>query len=223
MVTMDGTVTDPIGTSGAGVSVPLLNPVYRSRVNAACNGSVLRVSIQNSLLSGTPWQEYWFDLTRKNWSGPHTFPSIMIDGYAKDFIVAPQAAPANLFTSAIQPEGATSFVENGVSLTWVFQTVVLMDNQAMAESEIAEMQIKVTPGADTTMAVNILTQTGSTIATTTYTFGAITGLAARQISFSAPVVYNRMAIQVTGACVAGFQIGDIYVRERILGYMQPVA
>jgi hypothetical protein len=223
MVTMDGTCTDPIGVSGAGVSVPLLNPVTRSRVNAACNGSVLRVSLQNSLLAGTPWQEYWFDLTRKNWSGPHTFPSTMIDGYAKDFIVAPQAAPANLFTSAIQPEGATSFVENGVSLTWTFQTVVLMDNQQMAESEIAEMQVKATPAADTTMAVTVVDQNGATIATVTYTFGAITGLVARQISFTAPVVYNRMAIKITGASALGVQIGDIYVRARVLGYMQPVA
>lgn len=223
MVTMDGTCTDPIGVSGAGVSVPLMNPVYLTRVNAACNGSVLRVSLQNAAVAGTPWQEYWFDLTRKNWSGPHTFPSIMIDGYGAGFVVAPQVAPANLFTSAIQPEGVTSFVENGVSLTWAFQTVVLMDNQQMAESEIAEMQIKITPAGLTSVAVTIIDQVGATIATMTYTFGAITGLAARSIAFSAPVVYNRVAIKVTGSSALGFQIGDIYAKVRALGYLQPVA
>lgn len=223
MITMDGTATDPIGASGSGVSVPLLNPVTRSRVNAACNGSVLRVSLQNSLISGTPWQEYWFDLTRKNWSGPHTFPSVMIDGYAKDFIVAPQSVVAKLFTSAIQPEGATSFVENGVSLVWTYQTVVLMDNQEMAESEIAEMQVKAAPGVLSMMVVNIIDQNGTPIAAVNYTFGSITGLAARQISYAAPVVYNRMAVQITGASAAGTQIGDIYVRARTLGYIQPVA
>lgn len=224
MVTMDGTCTDPIGTSGAGVSVPLLNPVARSRVSAACNGSVLRVSVQNSLLAGTPWQEFWFDLTRKNWSGPHTFPSVMIDGYSENFIVVPQSAPANLFTSAIQPLAGETFTENGVALTWAFQTTVLMDNQQMAESEIAEMQVKVTPGSGmTSFDVHIIDPAGADIAVVTYTFGAITSFAARQISFSKPVVYNRMAIEVTGVSSAGFQIGDVYVRQRILGYMQLIA
>jgi len=49
------------------------------------------------------------------------------------------------------------------------------------------------------------------------------GLAARRIDFSAPVVYNRMAVQCTGTSGYGYKIGDIHVRARILGYIQEVA
>ena len=105
MVTLDGTCSDPIAVSGSGVAVPFINPVYPTRVNAACNGSVLRASVQ---AFGQPWVEYWYDLVRKIWSGPHTFPSSMIDVWDEAFVLVPQAMPASIFLSAAQPSDTDS-------------------------------------------------------------------------------------------------------------------
>jgi hypothetical protein len=33
-------------------------------------------------------------------------------------------------------------------------------------------------------------------------------------------VYNRLAVNVAFVCGNGFQIGDIFIRRRVLGYMQ---
>ena len=213
IVTLDGTCTDPIGFAGQGVTVPFLNPTYRSRVNAACNGTVLRVSVQNSLEAGA-WQEYWYDLVRKVWSGPHTFPAIMIDTYEGDFILAPQSAQPSLYRGATAPVASSSFVENGNALSWIYQTSVLMDNQQMAQSEIAETQIKLNaaPGL-TSIGVSAIDQDGNVLGSALQSlFGQGTGITARQVDFPLPVVYNRLALQFVGASVAGFQIGDAYVR-----------
>ena len=159
-------------------------------------------------------------------------------------MLASQSAPVGLFTSTIDPEGQTSFVENGIPLSWTFQTCVVKDNEQMAQSEIAEMQVKtnVAPGIPS-LGVSILDQNGVVLATTVYDYQNFIpqgwdlaqwdnsmwdsvlsqGLAARRIDFSAPVVYNRMAVQCTGTSGYGYKIGDIHVRARILGYLQEVA
>jgi hypothetical protein len=50
--------------------------------------------------------------------------------------------------------------------------------------------------------------------------GFIAALYPRQISFPAPVVYNRLSIKASGPSCIGFRIGDMFIRRRVLGYMQ---
>jgi len=128
-----------------------------------------------------------------------------------------------IFSSDVNQSPASTFVENGVQLTWTFQTVMLMDQGQMAESEIAEMQVKTSAvPAITSVVVSALDQNAAVLGTLTYAYGSVTqALAARQISFPAPVVYNRLAIKMTGKSALGYQIGDIFVRSRVLAYMQP--
>lgn len=225
IVTLDGNCSDPIGFAGQGVTVPFLNPVNRSRVAAACNGTILRASVQNSIVPGQPWQEYWYDLVRKVWSGPHTFPSIMVDIYEGDFILAPQSAQPSLYRSATAPVASSSYVEAGQALSWIYQTSVLMDNQQMAQSEITETQVKINavPGL-TSIGAAAIDQSGNVLGTALQTlFGQGVGITARQVDFPLPVVYNRLALQFVGASLPGFQIGDAYVRARILGYLQQIS
>jgi hypothetical protein len=246
-IDFNATISDPIGASGTGVTVPFLKPVAPSRVNAASNGSVLRVSVQNSVAIGQPWQEYWYDLVRKVWSGPHTFPSTCIDVYGPDFVLAPQSVVASLWTSQTIATASSTYTENGISLTWAFQTAMWADNQQMAEGEVVEMQVKTSEvRAVSSINVSIEDENQEPLGFTAYNYSPLMGtlfdtagslfdtagsvfdsggsnaLAARKISFSAPVVYNRLAVQVTGVSALGFQLGDIYIRARVLGYMQQV-
>ena len=213
---LDGNCTDPIGVAGQGVVVPFLNPTTPTRVAAGCNGSILRVSV---ITEAGVWQAYWFDTVRKVWSGPHTDPSTIYDTYQDTFILVSQAVPAALFSSSTLPYAGESFTEFGSALTWTYQTTVLMDNTMMAESEIAEMQVKSnSPTGITSIVVTAQDQDGATIGTETYAFPSVSGIMAWPIDFSAPVVYNRLAIKITGTSVANFRIGDLYVRARVLGY-----
>jgi hypothetical protein len=236
-------VSDPIGAAGTGVVIPFLEPVAPSRVNAACNGSVVRVSVQNSAVLTQPWQEYWYDIPRKVWSGPHTFPSTCIDVYGAYFILAAVGIPGKLWMSDSIPGNDSVYIENSVPLTWAFQTAMWADNGQMAEGEVAELQVKTSavfgiPSID----VIVQDQDGNPIGATTYTYTVTAGslwdvalwdtgvwdlpsveaLRARQINFPAPVVYNRLAIQFSGTSAFQYRIGDIFLRARVLGYMQQV-
>ena len=231
-------VSDPIGIAGGGVNVPFLQPLYPSRACAACNADVIRISLQNAQIYGTPWQEYWFDLPRKVWSGPHTFPSTAIDVHGNDFICAPQGVPAALFTSQTVATAGTSVVENGAALQWVWQTAVLADNEQMAQSEITEMQLKMSQSASTPQVyVTAVDENDQVLGLSIYNFsgtqsgwgsaywgqsvwgGFSANLSPRAIGFPTPVVYNRLAIRAAGASSLGFKIGDMLIRRRTLGYM----
>jgi hypothetical protein len=240
LIDFDARVSDPIGAEGTGVVVPFLSPPYPSRVACGANAAVLRVNVQNSRVNNTPWQEYWYDLIREVWSGPHTFPASMLDTYNAVFIIAPQSVPAALFSSKTVPDSTTSSTENGVALTWHFKTSMLPDNEAMQESELLELQIKTTViAALAQMVVSALDQNGSVYGSAVFPFagggatlwgsfvwggaawgGNQAGLYPRYVTFSAPVVFNRLAIDIQGGSAQGFSIGDLFMRVRTLGYTQ---
>lgn len=241
MIDYQAKVHEPIGVGGAGVNQPFLNPISPSRIAAATNGSVLRISVENSNIGGTPTQEYWLDLNRKVWSGPHTFPADCIDTYGSEFVLAPTGVPGALFLGPYIPTPVSGNVENGVAMTFMWQTAMLADNEEMAMSEIAEMQLKTSaiPGTPS-IQVSAIDENGNVYNTFSYNYAVMAslwgsmvwgtdtwggvqgGIAPRRISFDAPVVYNRLAVLVSGACSQGFQIGDMFIRRRVLGYMQVV-
>src|SRR5262249_34568766 len=76
-----GRVSDPIGENGKGVNVPFVYAINPSRMAAAFNQNVLRISVINGYVSGQPIQEWWFHVGLKTWSGPHTFPAGLIAPY----------------------------------------------------------------------------------------------------------------------------------------------
>lgn len=244
VINQNAVVGTPIGLAGKGVVAPLIDPLYPSRVNAACNSQVLRISLQSTYIPGSPWVEYWYDVVRQVWSGPHTFPSSTIDSWGALFVSVPQAVPAQLFQSTINPDTNSVYVENGTALSWLFQTAVLEDNQEMAMSEIAELQIKTTAiGSSTSLQISAIDQNGSvwpngSFNYTTTVLGGVWGtmvwgvsawgtpvqaLYPRWVQFPGPVIYNRLAIAMSGNSTASFRIGDTYIRRRVLGYLQETA
>lgn len=242
LIDFDARVSTPLGAAGSGVVVPFLSPIAPSRVCAGANAAVMRISVQNSRISGSPWQEYWYDIIREVWSGPHTFPASMIDTYNAVFIIAPQAVPDTLFTSKTVPDSTTSSTENGTALTWHLQTAMLPDNEAMAQSELMEMQIKTTGVASLAQInVSVLDQNSSVYGSAVYAFGGAaslwgafnwgaatwggeqSGLYPRYITFLNPLEYTRACIDVQGQSAQGFSIGDIFMRVRELKYAQPEA
>jgi hypothetical protein len=162
VIGFDANITPPIGLAGTGVIVPFENALYPTRINAACNGEVFRISLQREDAPGFPWQEFWYDLPRKVWSGPHTFPSTMIDIFEGNFLLAPQSALGELFVSDPVPNFTSIYRENGVLLTWLYQTVVIANNMEQGVSEIQEFtaNVGIVPGANT-FTVNILDANGN--------------------------------------------------------------
>ena len=88
IIQFTGNVTDPIGNNGQGITLPFINAVFPSRMCAAFNQSVLRITVQDGSSSVQRFQEYWYDFNLKIWTGPHTFPVALILPWRNTFVAA---------------------------------------------------------------------------------------------------------------------------------------
>lgn len=185
---LNGNVTDPVGDYGKGVSVPFLNPINPSRMCAAFNQNVLRITVQNSVASGQPYQEYWYDFDQKVWSGPHTSTcNLIVPNYGATygFICTLVSAPSTMFSSSTEPTGAASFYENGTALSWTWKTSLLPDNEQGAMNAVIDtyiamalgytQQINVTAFNEDGYSLDTLTVTGKAPQTSYYGFGTYGG------------------------------------------------
>lgn len=238
VIGFNGTISDPIGDAGGGITVPFIYAISPSRMNAACSGKVFRVSVQNGFATGSPFQEYWFDIPRGCWSGPHSFPSTSIDVYNNTFIMAPKGVPGTLFRSDAVQSSTSTFVENGTQMTFDWNTAMLPNTQQMAENAMIETTINIALSAGITLTVsagdengalyNTVTLTGAAQTTVWGGFvwgaalwqGAANALAPRRLNWAIPIVFQRIFLSVSGNCAPGLKMGDMYMRYQQLGYLQ---
>lgn len=231
-------VGDPLGVDGDGVNVPFIFAVQPSRINASCNFNVMRVSVQNGNAPGSPNQEYWYDISRQKWSGPHTQPPSMIAPYQNTFIVQPLGLNG-LWQADVTQSATSSFVENGSQLTWSWQSCFLPDVGQMCEFSMVETTIKMalssSVGAVNVFAMNqnstildsvtVPVPTLGTAIWGAFTWGAANWGAAqsalfpRQLQWHQPIVFQRLSILAQGQSAQAFKIGDMYLRYEKLGYL----
>lgn len=234
-------VSDPIGFGGDGVNTPFLFSLVPSRVAAACNANVYRVSLQNGYASGSPQQEYWFDISRKIWHGPHTFPASTIQAYKNTFIMTPVGVSAKLFQSDIMQSSTSTYVENGAQMTFDWQTCMLPDTMQMSENAMIETTINMALTSGVTITVSMGDQNGSLFDTVSITpagsptlwggflwgsavwLGTSNALYPQQLPWTKPIVFRRGYITATGNCASGIKIGDMFMRYEQLGYLQQAA
>ena len=233
-----GHVSDPIGIDGQGVTVPFIYTVVPSRMAAACGGNVLRLSVQNGNAAGSPNQEYWYDFARQIWTGPHTFPMSLLQPYNGTFIGAPIGVTGSLWQSDQVQSGTSTYVENGVQMTWNDVTAYLPDTDKMTNNCVTESLLLVAL-ADLipNIIVNAIDENGAvldTVQITTPTGATIWGaflwggalwaganqsLSPVQLPWSIPIVFARIMFQVTGQSAGGLKLGTWSFRYQMLRYI----
>lgn len=238
MVNFVGNITPPIGDHGKGIAYPFISALHPSRVAACYNADTLRISVQNAALAGSPFQDWWLDLTRDCWTGPHTFPANLCLPWSNTFVIVPQSAPAGLWQSNVVPSASDAYIENGAQLQWDWQTVLLPDTGLMALNSVVESSIGFgcySAGQILTFIAldengNTLSQVQINIASSPTIWGSFTWGAAdwlggylpyqqHKIPWDKPLVANQMSVQVNGFSAAGFKIGNLFLRYQPLGYM----
>lgn len=239
-------VSDPIGISGMGVSMPFIYAAEPSRMVAAANATVIRISVENGVALGTPFQEWWYDFIRQIWTGPHTFPASMIHAFTHagagnhaSFIMAPEGITGKLFDSHPVPDLVPSYTENGTALSFEWTTSILPDTNQMAESAQVETTIKMSlPAGISPVTVTALDEnttvlnsvqiasSGSPTIWGAFLWGAAPwrgvpdNYRPRQVPWTEPVVFRMLQISVTGDSINDFRIGTLHNRYEILGYLQ---
>lgn len=247
IVDTSGSITDPIGGDGNGVTIPFRYALEPTRIAAAYNDNIYRVTVQNGKAVGTPYEEWWYHFTRRIWTGPHTFPASLIhafthpsaDGGHASFVVAPIDLPGLLFDSHALPTLNSTYVENGEQLTWEYRTSYLPDTLQMAEEANVELTINMSliPGVvdvsvlaydedGTVLSTASIAPSGTATVWGTFDWGdapwrgALNNLKPRQAQWAQGLVYRWLQISATGESVADYQIGAMLYRVEVLKYLQ---
>ncbi len=211
---------------------------------SAYGSDVLRITTQNGNSPNNAFEEYWLDLARNIWTGPHTFPASLIHASTHpsaaqhpSFVMTPVGITAKLFDSHAFQLSTATFIENGVTLTWLWKTALLPDTEAMAENAMVETTINLALIAGFPATVVALSDQGTVIDQVTiagsgsptiwgaFTWGvrawggARSAYSPRQVEWSEPIVFRRLQVQVTGNSGTLFTIGPMYLRYQMLGYL----
>ena len=230
-------ISDPIGVAGGGIAVPFQNASIPSRMCAACNGTSVRVTTQNSALNGSPYQEYIYSITRKVWHGPHTSTfSSNIFNYGSTFI-GTMVGFNGLYRSDVIPSASSTYTENGTALQCTYQTALLPERGDMRQCSMHETIFYAGTGSSlTAFSISALDQNGSVKSfasvsvsgTSTYwdsfTWGSSAWLGTQQtlapitVPWPSPVIFDRVAIQINFAAQAGARVADLYMVYQPLGY-----
>lgn len=237
-IDFNANVSDPIGVDGMGKTLPFIYSLVPSRICAAANGSIYRVTTQDASLTGSPWVEYWYDMTRQIWSGPHNFPASCISAYQNTFIMAPRNVQGALWQSDYVQSATSTFTENGVAMQFNFTTTMLPDTNQMAEYSMIETTVYMGIDPAASYAVYAFDQNGSILSQSQIAAigspvlwgafiwgqaqwgGGHNNLYPRRVPWSAPVVFRRMQISVQGFSSDGVRIGTTHMRYEKLGYLQ---
>lgn len=236
-----GNVSPPLGDHGSGITVPFINAVNPSRTNAAANADTIRLSVNNgSAAGGTAFQEWDYDVTRKAWHGPHTFPFDQIDVWSNTFVIVPHGVTAAIFQSDIVPNSSSTYTENSTALSWEYETCLLPDSDDMEMTSIVRATLMATLGATNVFvvamdesgnALDTVIMSGSDTPTTWDNFswdkavwdGAPATFKERLIPWHTVILWKQGAIQVNAASVSDQRIGGVSLRYQRLGYDIPSA
>lgn len=237
-IDFNANVSDPIGVDGMGKTLPFIYSLVPSRICAAANGSVYRVTTQDASLTGSPWVEYWYDMSRQIWSGPHTFPASCIVPYQNTFVMAPRNAVGALWQSDYVQNSTSTFSENGTPLSFNFTTSMLPDTNQMAEYSMIETTIYMGLDPAQSYAVYALDQNMTIISQSSIAAigtpvlwggfvwgqsqwgGGRNNLYPRRVPWTAPVVFRRMQLSLQGISSGSVRVGTTHLRYERLGYLQ---
>jgi hypothetical protein len=198
---------------------------------AAANDDSLRITTQNAAASGSPQQEWWYDLTRKEWTGPHTSAMSVLSPWRATFIGALVGVNATLWQSDATQHTDSIFIENGSPLVTTATTSLLPDSGSMAMNSIVDASIFCAIGANAPLVVTALNPDGTQIDMITLkapgTWGQFnwgSGLwgpvVARQraLYWNAPIVMKQCQFSFSAVAAGGARIGNLYMKYQILGY-----
>ncbi len=239
LIDFGGRVSEPIGMAGQGVAVPFIlannpplpGPVAPSRICAAVNGNVVRITTPTA--SGVAY-EFWYDINRKVWSGPHTSAASLIQTWSDTFLMSPVGINGALWKSDDIPGPSSTYVENGALLSCAWGTVLLPDNREGSMNAMVEATLACSVGQ--TISVSAADSLGNVLDTVTiegtpaapgwggFNWGALLwgssgpAFQQRRLNWTHPILFKQLRIVASAVSDPSVRIGNLYMKHEPLGY-----
>lgn len=229
----------------ADIQTPFQLSTSPSRIAANFQGAVYRVCVPSAVSFGLTAGDYWFDLGRQRWNGPHSFAydcasSVSSPATGSYFLLSSYQYPGLLFSSVVHPQSNVAQVYNdlGNPITVSVTSATLPKDGHMQQKQVVEATVELCSfGLPVTYNITGLDPRGNQVgvaglstSSVGATWGSNTWGSANwvtrdvapnvyQIPWSAPVVFQKMAITVSAVSVNGLSIGTMYFRYQDAGYL----
>jgi len=231
--------------SPADLQAPFQNTTSPTRIAAGFQGNIYRVCVPTTTAAGVATNDYWYDLYRRRWTGPHTFPYdcvSMVSGSASGsyFLLSSAANPGALYRGLAQTQAGITpeYDDLGVPLQVVMQSSSFPKTGHMAEKQVVESTIELSSIGVGVLynitAMNTLGNTIGTAAVTTKNIGGVWGSNVwgdgtlwasvkntpnvYTVPWSAPVVFKKFSLNIQATAVNSLSIGTFYARYQDCGY-----
>lgn len=213
------------------------NALVPSRIVGGYTGNIYRVCIQTIMNGVETTNDYWFDELKRRWTGPHTFPYDSASQFVNYFILSSNANPAKLYKSEILPSLTSTYLDEGSAIMFTEQSSTFPKSQDMEMNQVVESTIELASnGSPTSYQITGFDEDGNTLNSCQISVlptGALWGSAVwggfvwassmnrpttYTVPWTAPLVFNKMAIYITGAASTAALLGTFFARYKKAGY-----
>ena len=237
-------ITSQLGVSGSSPDLrqPFANVTVPTRVAAAFAANIYRVCVPTIVdgIDGT--YDFWFDVRKMRWNGPHSFIYDCVSSGGNDFVVSGIGSGAAIFMSDPFPSTTTTYLDNGAAFNVDMKSADFPKKDEMAMKQVIESTAEFSSsGNSVTYTISAFNDKGDLITTTTVVTPVIGGIwgtnlwgdgtkwqtANNQprtypVTWQIPLVFNKMAIEMSTVASASVSIGTFYARTQKTGYtLQP--
>jgi hypothetical protein len=232
--------SEPIGADGQGVALPFIYAVSPSRIAAAFNKNIYRVSVQNGAIGTQAVQEFWYDLKRNIFTGPHDFPAAIIaasPALDSDFVLFASGIDAKLWQSTISPSAASTYTENGAVMNIMWTTSLLPENQTGNSNWVVESSIGLAMPASQVLTFQATDEAGISLDTfaisgsggagalwnafnwgTGVWGGSVAGFVQWSMPWTQGLSFKQAQISCFGPAVSGFVAGNLIAKIEATGF-----
>ena len=222
------------------IRVPFQNTFFPSRGSAGFNNNIYRICVQNLTLTGQPYQEFWSDQQWNGWTGPHSCRQDLLLPYENTFLLFRNDYPAEAFLSQVFQDEQSDFTENGSLLSWLMQTSPMQDNGGLYENSavlsVVDMKLPqdgsiynfnaLDPFYGLIGQAQIQAPQNATIwgqfiwGQALWQAQVPAALNRYNIPWTAPLVFSRLIVQVSGPSGRDFKLGKLAIGYQPLQYVR---
>lgn len=146
------------------VQQPFQSIVNPSRAAASFSGALYRICLDTVINGVTTTADYWLDITRRRWTGPHSFAYDCASQVGNYFVISSRYYGASLFASSYIPNANSTYNDNGLPITVTLESSSFPKTQNINEKQVIESTLELSSVASSlTYTVNAIDESRSVL------------------------------------------------------------
>ena len=221
------------------IVVPFQNATVPSRIAAGYSGNIYRICIPTIIQGTTQTNDYWYDVRRTRWTGPHTFSYDCASQVSNYFFVSGAAHGAALFQSTTVPTGNSVYNDVGTNLTSHLRSSTFPKTNHMRQLQVVQSTQELSAaGASVNYNITALDDQFNTLGATFIMTPAALAIWGAflwgdgtlwttstkvphvyTLPWSAPLNFQKMALDIQATSASSLSIGTFYAEYQDTGLM----